>query len=236
MEKEKIQWGMVIDLDLCVGCQACTLACKQENNISFVSHKQAKMGRNIQWNQLITMIEGEFPHTRSRYLPRLCNHCKKPPCVKVCPVGATYQNPEGLTAQIYTRCIGCRFCTVACPYTARYFNWYEPEWPEEMRRSLNPEVYIRKKGVVEKCTFCSQRIRSAKDRAKDEGRELKDGDIIPACVETCPTKARVFGNLADPESLVSKLSRSRRALKLLEHLGTEPKVIYLTERTWNESI
>ncbi|MEE9504929.1 MAG: 4Fe-4S ferredoxin, partial [Thermodesulfobacteriota bacterium] len=123
-----------------------------------------------------------------------------------------------------------------CPYGARYFNWYEPEWPQEMKRSLNPDVYLRTKGVVEKCTFCSQRIRLAKDRAKDEERELKDGDVIPACVETCPTKARVFGNLADPESQVSKLSRSPRGLKLLEHLGTEPKVIYLTERTWNESI
>lgn len=236
MEKEKIQWGMVIDLDLCIGCQACTLACKQENNISFVSQKQAKMGRTIQWNQFISTSEGDFPHSKLRFYPRLCNHCAEPPCVKVCPVGATYKSPEGLTAQIYTRCIGCRFCTVACPYTARYFNWYKPEWPEEMRRSLNPEVYIRTKGVVEKCTFCSQRIRAAKDRAKDEGRELGDGDVIPACVETCPTKARVFGNLADPESTVSKLSRSPRAYKLLEHLGTEPKVIYLTERTWNESL
>ncbi|MCK5420848.1 MAG: 4Fe-4S dicluster domain-containing protein, partial [Deltaproteobacteria bacterium] len=181
-------------------------------------------------------MEGEFPHIKSRYLPRLCNHCAEPACVKVCPVGATYRNPEGLVAQIYTRCIGCRFCTVACPYGARYFNWYEPEWPQEMKRSLNPDVYLRTKGVVEKCTFCSQRIRLAKDRAKDEERELKDGDVIPACVETCPTKARVFGNLADPESQVSKLSRSPRGLKLLEHLGTEPKVIYLTERTWNESI
>jgi molybdopterin-containing oxidoreductase family iron-sulfur binding subunit len=236
MEKEKIQWGMVIDLDICIGCQACTLACKQENNVPFVSPDQAKMGRSIQWNQLIPIMEEEFPHARLRYLPRLCNHCAEPPCVKVCPVGATYQNPEGLTAQIYTRCIGCRFCTVACPYTARYFNWYNPEWPEEMKRSLNPEVYVRTKGVVEKCTFCSQRIRAAKDRAKDEGRELRDGDVIPACVETCPTKARVFGNLADPESMVSRLSRSPRAYKLLEHLGTEPKVIYLTERAWNESI
>jgi molybdopterin-containing oxidoreductase family iron-sulfur binding subunit len=236
MKKAKIQWGMTIDLDLCIGCQACTVACKQENNIPFVSQEQAKMGRIIQWNELIHTVEGEPPHTRLRYLPRLCNQCEKPACTKVCPVGATYLNPEGLVAQIYTRCIGCRFCTVACPYTARYFNWYEPEWPGEMKRSLNPEVYVRDKGVVEKCTFCSQRIRAAKDRAKDEGRELRDGDVIPACVETCPTRARVFGNLADPESRVAKMSRSPRAFRLMEHLGTEPKVFYLTERAWNESI
>jgi Fe-S-cluster-containing dehydrogenase component len=236
MEKSKIQWGMLIDLDLCVGCQACTLACKQENNIPPTSPEEAKMGRAIQWNELIHTVEEEFPHTKIRYLPRLCNHCANPPCVKVCPVGATYKNPDGLTAQIYTRCIGCRFCTVACPYTARYFNWYDPKWPEEMKRALNPEVYVRTKGVAEKCTFCSQRIRAAQDRAKDEERELEEGDVIPACVETCPTKARVFGNLANPESMVSKLARSRRAFRLMENLGTEPSVIYLTERTWDESI
>ena len=236
MKPEKIKWGMVIDLDLCIGCQACTVACKQENNIPFVSSDQARMGRAIQWNQFITTVEDPLPHTKVRYLPRLCNHCEHPPCVKVCPVEATYQNPEGLTAQIYTRCIGCRFCTVACPYGARFFNWYEPEWPDEMKSALNPDVYIRTKGIVEKCTFCVQRIRAAKDKAKDEDRELKDGDVIPACVETCPTKARVFGNLADPHSAVSTLSRSPRALKLLEHLGTEPKVVYLTERTWDESL
>ena len=236
MENSKIQWGMVIDLDLCIGCQACTVACKQENNISFVPHKQAKMGRTIQWNQLIPTVVKESHHTKVRYLPRLCNHCEKPACIKVCPVSATYKNPEGLVGQIYSRCIGCRYCTVACPYTARYFNWYKPEWPEEMKRSLNPEVSIRIRGVVEKCTFCFHRIRAAKDRAKDEERELRDGDIIPACVETCPTKARVFGNLADPKSKVAIFSRSPRAFKLEEHLGTEPKVIYLTERTWDESV
>lgn len=236
MKKSKIQWAMTIDLDLCVGCQACTVACKQENNISFVSHEQTKMGRAIQWNELIHTKIVESAHTKKRYLPRLCNHCKHPPCTKVCPVGATYQNDEGLVAQIYTRCIGCRFCTVACPYTARYFNWYPPAWPQEMKRALNPDVYVREKGVVEKCTFCSHRIRAAKDKAKDEARELREGDVVPACVETCPTKARIFGNLADPHSRVFKLSRSPRTFKLLEHLGTEPKVIYLTERVWNESI
>jgi molybdopterin-containing oxidoreductase family iron-sulfur binding subunit len=235
MKENKIQWGMTIDLDLCVGCQACTLACKQENNVSFVSQEQAKMGRAIEWNQVIHSVSGEIPHLKTRFLPRLCNHCEHPLCTKVCPVGATYKNPEGLVAQIYTRCIGCRFCTVACPYTARYFNWYPPKWPEEMKKSLNPAVYVREKGVVEKCTFCSQRIREARYKAKDEGRELRDGDVIPACVETCPTKARIFGNMADPNSKVSELSRSPRAFKLMENLGTEPKVIYLTERAWNES-
>jgi molybdopterin-containing oxidoreductase family iron-sulfur binding subunit len=224
---------MVIDLDLCDGCHACTVACKQENNIPSVPPDQAQMGRAIQWNQFMPIIEGEFPRVKVRYIPRLCNHCEKPPCVKVCPVGATYRNEEGLVGQIYSRCIGCRFCTVACPYTARYFNWYEPEWPTPMRRSLNPEVHVRPKGVVEKCTFCTQRIRAAKDRAKDEGRELKDGDVIPACAETCH---RVFGNLADPNSQVGKLARSPRAFQLLEHLGTHSKVIYLTERNWYERI
>ncbi len=224
--------GMVIDLDKCTGCQACIIACKAENNIPVAGPDQAAKGRAIAWMQLLPMVEGELPHVRERFIPQPCNHCEQPPCVKVCPVGATYQNPDGVVAQIYTRCIGCRFCTVACPYTRRYFNWFTPQWPEEMKAQLNPEVYVRTRGIAEKCTFCSQRVRAGKDLAQKEGRPVRDGDIIPACMESCPAKAIYFGDLDDPNSMVAQLERSPRAFRLQDDLGTRPKVIYLTEGEW----
>jgi molybdopterin-containing oxidoreductase family iron-sulfur binding subunit len=158
-------------------------------------------------------------------------HCDNPPCTKVCPVYATYINEEGLVAQINHRCIGCRYCTTACPYTVKYFNWYDPEWPKEMSGSLNRDVSVRTKGVVEKCTFCHHRLLHARERAKIEGRDLLPEDYIPACVQACPSGAMHFGDLNDPFSTVSTLSRERRAFRLLEELGTEPKVIYLSEGT-----
>lgn len=223
------KWGMVIDLDRCTACQACAVACKAENNVPFVSPDQAAMGRSIHWIQIVSFLEGEYPHIRARFLPRPCMHCSKPPCVKVCPVRATYQNPEGIVAQIYHRCIGCRYCTTACPYTVRFFNWYQPRWPKEMRQSLSRDVSVRTKGVVEKCTFCHHRLLRAKEKAMVEGRELTPEDYIPACVEACPSGAMYFGDMENPHSLVSKLSRDRRAFRLLEELGTEPKVVYLAE-------
>ncbi len=223
------KWGMVIDLDRCTACQACVVACKAENNVPFVEPDQAAMGRSIHWMEIVSFIEGEYPHIRARFLPRPCMHCNKPPCVKVCPVYATYRNPEGLVAQIYHRCIGCRYCTTACPYTVRFFNYYRPTWPKEMRQSLNRDVSVRTKGVVEKCTFCHHRLLRAREQAMVEGRELTPGDYIPACVEACPSGAMYFGDMGNPNSLVSKLSRERRAFHLLEELGTEPKVVYLAE-------
>lgn len=228
------RWGMVIDLDKCTGCQACVVACRQENNIPDVGREQAEMGRGIYWMQMIEEREGGHKGGHIRYLPRPCMHCDNPPCVTVCPVAATYRNPEGLVGQIYARCIGCRYCTAACPYTVRYFNWYRPEWESPQEKSLNPDVPARPKGVVEKCSFCVQRIRRAKRKAKDEGRELADGDVIPACAETCPSEVIYFGDLDDPESKVSRLAESRRAFRLEEHLGTDPKVIYLREGEWSE--
>lgn len=223
------RWGMVIDLDRCTGCQACVIACKAENNIPFVGAEEAARGRDISWMEIIAETDGTGDEARTRFIPRPCFHCEQPPCVKVCPVHATYVNPEGLVAQIYHRCIGCRFCMAACPYTAKYFNWYEFEIPETMKRQFNPDVSVRQKGVVEKCTFCHHRLMKAKDRASYEGRSLTAEDYIPACAESCPTKAIYFGDLDDPTSEVSKLSRNSRAFRLLEELGTEPKVFYLEE-------
>ena len=178
-------------------------------------------------------MEGEYPNLRARFIPRPCMHCDKPPCVKVCPVGATYKNKDGLIAQIYSRCIGCRYCTNNCPYTVKYFNWFKPEWPKEMKSYLNPDVSIRTKGVVEKCSFCHHRLQKAKERAQAENRQLEPGDYIPACVQTCPTEALYFGDLDDSKSTVVQLARSPRAFRLLEELGTEPKVYYLTEGEWH---
>jgi len=228
------RWGMVIDLDRCTGCQACVVACRQENNIPEVGPEQAAMGRGIYWMQLIEEKEAAHEDAHIAYLPRPCMHCDNPLCVKVCPVGATYKNSEGLVGQVYARCIGCRYCTTACPYTARYFNWYKPEWKPEEKKYLSPDVSLRPKGVVEKCSFCVHRIRKARRKAKDENRELVDGDVVPACGETCPSKAIFFGDLDDPNSEVSKLAKSRRAFRLEDHLGTGPKVIYLREGEWSE--
>jgi Fe-S-cluster-containing dehydrogenase component len=271
------RWGMVIDLDRCTACQACTAACRAENNVPFAGPEEAARGRAMFWNEVIPVIEGGYPEVRATFIPMPCMQCDNAPCIKVCPVGATYRNPEGVVLQDYDRCIGCRLCMLACPYNRRYFNWYVPQWPEPMTRYLNPdpEPRPRPKGVVEKCTFCIQRLNRLK-RDLEEGKAPQavmvklanrlergkppadkvwseavdilmrrhlaneaDGDLdpreagyLPACVQTCPGFARVFGDLDDPDSLVSRLARSRRAFRLQEELGTQPKVFYLKEGEW----
>ncbi len=220
------RWGMAIDLDRCTGCQACVIACKQENNVPFILPDQAAKRRTIAWIHII-QLQDERSETKMRFLPILCQHCDRPPCTPVCPVGATYKNQEGLVAQVYPRCIGCRYCANACPYTIKFFNWYPPQWPKEMKKSLNPDVSVRPKGVVEKCTFCHHRLMKAKEKAKTEKRELSPEDYIPACAQACPTSAIVFGDLDDSYSEVSQLSKDPRAFTLMEDLGTRPKVIYL---------
>jgi Fe-S-cluster-containing dehydrogenase component len=221
---------MAIDLDRCTACQACVVACQVENNVSPAGAEQWQVGRAISWLRLVPFQDGEHG-TRPdlRLMPLPCMHCQHPPCTKVCPVKATQIDREGLVAQVYPRCIGCRYCTTACPYTVRHFNWTRPQWPRPMEQALSPDVSVRPKGVVEKCTFCHHRLQRAKDRARMEGRDLREGDYVPACVETCPAEAMVFGDLDDPSSAVTRLSQSPRAFRLLEDLGTEPKVTYLSK-------
>lgn len=220
---------MVIDLDRCTGCEACVVACRVENNIPTVGPEEAAKGRSINWIRVERYFEGEYPDVKVKFMPVLCQHCEEAPCEPVCPVYATYHTDEGLNAQVYNRCVGTRYCANNCPYTVRFFNFFDPVWDAPLEKALNPEVSVRTRGVMEKCTFCIQRIHKGEDKAKDEGREVRDGDVTPACVQTCQTKAMYFGNIADPESEVSRLSRSNRAMRLLEDLGTKPRVIYLNK-------
>jgi len=223
------QWGMAIDLDKCTGCGACVAACKTENNVPVVSPKQSRENRSMFWMEIMKIVEGEYPDIIIRYIPRPCFHCSNPPCTKVCPVRATYKSDEGLIAQIYGRCIGCRYCMAGCPYTVKTFNWYEPEWSEERLTCVNPDVSLRPKGVVEKCTFCYHRLQIAREKAGLENRELREEDYKVACQDACPAGAIYFGDLEDKNSTVYKLNRSPRATRLLEDLGAEPKVFYLSK-------
>lgn len=221
---------MVIDLDRCTGCGTCMAACHQENNLTAVGPEESSRDRAFHWLRLLPEVFGSGAEVKVRYVPQPCVHCDDPPCVRVCPVHATYLGEEGIVAQIYSRCIGCRYCVAACPYNAKVFNWYEPEWPGDLKRRANPDVSLRGKGVVEKCTFCHHRVVKAREETRAAGREMQDGDVTPACAESCPARAIVFGDLDDPTSRVSEMTRSPRAFRLHADLGTKPKVYYLAER------
>jgi Fe-S-cluster-containing dehydrogenase component len=221
------RWGMAIDLDRCTGCQACVVACHAENNLPLSDSKSAAMGRTVHWIRVDRYYDGVFPDVREKHMPVLCQQCDDAPCEPVCPVYATYQNAEGLNVQVYNRCVGTRYCANNCPYQVRFFNFFAPEWPQPLALQLNPDVSIRMGGVMEKCTFCIQRIKRGKNDAKEDARALADGDIQPACAQSCPAEAMVFGDLNDPESRVSRMAGSGRSSRLLEELGTKPKVFYL---------
>lgn len=223
------RWGMVMDLDACTGCGACVVACQAENNIPINEESVFHENRVIEWIRIERYWEtgDEYQDTKARHLPMLCQHCGSAPCEPVCPVYATHHTFDGLNAQIYNRCIGTRYCANNCPWSVRYFNYHEPKWEDTFKHMLNPDVTVRTRGIMEKCTMCVQRIRSAQREAKYEDREIEDGELQPACAQTCPTNAIVFGDLNDPESQVSRMANSNRNYMVLGELGTEPGLSYL---------
>jgi molybdopterin-containing oxidoreductase family iron-sulfur binding subunit len=220
------RWAMAVDLDRCIGCAACAAACYAENNIGIVGPDRIREGREMAWLSIERYLDEETMK-KLTFLPMLCQHCDNAPCESVCPVYAPHHSKEGLNNQIYNRCIGTRFCSQNCPYKVRRFNWFDWKWPKPLNLQLNPDVTVRSKGVMEKCSFCVQRIKEAHGRAKDENRDIRDGEVQPACVQTCPTGALVFGNLMDKNSRVRKQVDDPRAYQVLGYLNTKPAVFYL---------
>jgi len=227
-EYSKYRWGMAIDLNKCTGCGACVTACSAENNIPFVGKKQIAKRREMNWIRIERFFEKNSDGSLDvRFLPMLCQQCGNAPCEPVCPVFATYHNHEGLNGMIYNRCVGTRYCANNCTYKVRRFNWYTYKFPEPLNWQLNPDVTVRSKGIMEKCTFCVQRISYGKDLAKDEGRLLRDREVLTACEQACPSDAIVFGNLLDEKSRASVLSEDERGYKVLEVVNTKPAITYL---------
>jgi len=212
------KWAMAIDLDACSGCNACSVACYAENNLPVVGREKFSHGQVMHWMRIERYWDEdgrEFPDQGARFLPMLCQQCEAAPCETVCPVGATNHTPDGLNSQVYNRCIGSRYCSSNCPYKVRYFNWWDYSttdnvWPAEMNMQLNPDVTVRGKGVMEKCTFCMQRLRQVESDAKTQGRLVRDGEVQTACQQACPTSAISFGNLVDQESRVHKQWRAQQ--------------------------
>lgn len=228
-EYSTYRWGMAIDLQKCVGCGSCVTACYAENNIAFVGKEMVAKRRDMAWLRIERYFEktDDAAGFRTSYLPMLCQHCGNAPCEPVCPVFATYHNPEGLNGMIYNRCVGTRYCSNNCTYKVRKFNWYTYKWPEPLNWQLNPDVTVRSKGIMEKCSFCVQRINHAKDLAKDDGRVVRDGEFKVACEQACSSGAIVFGNLEDAEGRASVLSHDDRGYKVLQMINTQPAITYL---------
>lgn len=221
------RYTLVVDLDRCTGCGSCGTACAVENNIPPAPEGSTER-TGVVWMRVHEVPTTAAAAERSTFVPIPCQQCENPPCVDVCPQRAIEYDPRtGIVGQIPVRCLGCRYCMVACPYHTRSFNWWKPEWPQGMEATLNPDVSVRTRGVVEKCNFCVQRLQAARAKASAAGKaEIDPADYVPACVEACPSRALSFGDAADEKSEVARLAKDGESFRLLAGLGTGPKVVY----------
>jgi molybdopterin-containing oxidoreductase family iron-sulfur binding subunit len=226
------QWAMSIDTSVCIGCNACMVACQAENNVLIVGREGVLNSREMHWLRIDTYFSGPPDGPAVVHQPMLCQHCEHAPCEYVCPVNATVHSPDGLNEMIYNRCVGTRFCSNNCPYKVRRFNWFDWKDRQTANRGLvvlqrNPDVTVRDRGVMEKCSYCVQRIRRAEIAARRQDREIAPGEVVTACAQACPTGAIVFGSLREPDGAVARLRRDPRSYEVLHDLGTRPRTTYL---------